>query len=93
MLFPSFFKTLVGKEVTVELKNDLAICGNLVSVDNFLNIKLSNIRIVEEEKHPHMKSVHNCFIRGSVIRYVHLPPDEVDEEILHDSTRREAKGV
>ena len=93
MLFPSLFKTLVGKEVTVELKNDLAITGNLVSVDQFLNVKLSNIRIVNEEKHPHMKSVHNCFVRGSVIRYVHLSPEEVDEELLHDATRREAKGL
>jgi hypothetical protein len=27
MLFYSYFKTLVGQEVTVELKNDLAITG------------------------------------------------------------------
>jgi small nuclear ribonucleoprotein (snRNP)-like protein len=33
MLFYSFFKTLVGKTVTVELKNDLAITGTLHSVD------------------------------------------------------------
>ncbi len=31
--FFSFFKTLVGKEVIVELKNDLAIKGTLHSVD------------------------------------------------------------
>jgi len=93
MLFPSLFKTLVGKEVTVELKNDLCITGNLVSVDQFLNVKLSNIKIVNEDQHPHMKSVHNCFVRGSVIRYVHLSKEEVDEELLHDATRREAKGL
>ena len=40
MLFYSFFKTLVGKEVVVELKNDLAIRGTLHSVDQYLNIKL-----------------------------------------------------
>ena len=33
MLFYSYFKTLVGQEVTVELKNDLAIVGTLHSVD------------------------------------------------------------
>ena len=33
MLFASFFKTLVGKQITVELKNDLAIVGTLHSVD------------------------------------------------------------
>ncbi len=31
-------------------------------------------------------SVRNCFIRGSVVRYVQLPPGSVDTEILHDAT-------
>ncbi|KAJ8622619.1 hypothetical protein MRB53_031148 [Persea americana] len=92
MLFFSYFKELVGKQVTVELKNDLAITGKLHSVDQYLNIKLENTRVVDEEKYPHMMSVRNCFIRGSVVRYVQLPPDGVDIEILHDATRREARG-
>ncbi|EFJ22201.1 hypothetical protein SELMODRAFT_232056 [Selaginella moellendorffii] len=92
MLFFSYFKELVGKEVTVELKNDLAITGVLHSVDQYLNIKLENIKVVDEIKYPHMMSVKNCFIRGSVVRYVQLPVDGVDVEILHDATRREARG-
>lgn len=116
MLFYSYFKTLVGKEVsidmatscsaaspvlirepglqvTVELKNDLAIQGTLHSVDQYLNIKLHNTRVVNEQKYPHMvrdqqqsscnsttsplhgmvqMSVRNCFIRGSVVRYVQV---------------------
>jgi len=54
MLFYSYFKTLVGKEVTVELKNDLAITGTLHSVDQYLNVKLNNVRVVNEQKYPHM---------------------------------------
>ena len=46
MLFYSFFKSLVGKDVVVELKNDLSICGTLHSVDQYLNIKLTDIRHV-----------------------------------------------
>ncbi|XP_042426220.1 uncharacterized protein LOC122014101 [Zingiber officinale] len=38
-LFFSYFKELVGKEVMVELNNDLAIRGTLDSVDQYLNIK------------------------------------------------------
>jgi U6 snRNA-associated Sm-like protein LSm2 len=34
--------------------------------------------------------VQNCFVRGSVVRYVHLPVDGVDTSILQDATRREA---
>lgn len=79
-------------QVTLELKNDLAITGTLHSVDQYLNIKLNNVRVVNEQKYPHMLSVRNCFVRGSVVRYVQLPPGSVDVELLHDATRREARG-
>ena len=152
MIFYSFFKTLVGKEVTVELKNDLSITGVLHSVDQYLNIKLTEISVGEPERHPQASfffpllfpllafslSVKNVFIRGSVVRYVkvskkevlsfefllfsssptsrplplvflaltlfsslsthfqtyarQLPTDGVDTELLHDATRREARG-
>ncbi|ORE08182.1 U6 snRNA-associated Sm-like protein LSm2 [Rhizopus microsporus var. microsporus] len=90
MLFYSFFKTLVDQKVTVELKNDLAITGTLKSVDQFLNIKLDNIHVVDEERYPHMACVKNCFIRGSVVRYVQLPAQAVDTALLQDAARREA---
>ncbi|KAJ1917847.1 U6 snRNA-associated Sm-like protein LSm2 [Mycoemilia scoparia] len=91
MLFYSFFKTLVGKQVTVELKNDLAIQGTLISVDQFLNIKIDKIKVIDEERYPHMIPVKNCFIRGSVVRYIQIPPEEVDKPLLQDATRREAQ--
>ena len=58
----------------------------------YLNIKLENTRVVDQERFPHMKSVRNCFIRGSVVRYVQLPKDSVDVDILPDATRREARA-
>lgn len=91
MLFYSFFKTLVGKEIVVELKNDVAIRGSLHSVDQYLNIKLVDIRVVDEEKYPHLMSVKNCFIRGSVVRYIHLSKEHVNTELLQDATRVEAR--
>ncbi|CCF31809.1 U6 snRNA-associated Sm-like protein LSm2 [Colletotrichum scovillei] len=90
MLFFSFFKTLIDHEVTVELKNDIQIRGILKSVDQYLNIKLEEISVVEELKYPHLSSVKNVFIRGSVVRYVHLPAGSVDVPLLEDATRREA---
>jgi len=47
---------LVGKEVVVELKNDVSIAGVLLSVDQYLNIKLSNISVVEKDKFPQLVS-------------------------------------
>lgn len=43
-------------EVTVELKNDIQIRGTLKSVDQYLNIKLDDISVVEEVKYPHLVS-------------------------------------
>ena len=61
VLRPSFFKTLVDHEVTVELKNDISIKGVLKSVDQFLNIKLDDIQVVEELKYPHLVSPASYF--------------------------------
>ena len=155
MIFFSLFKTLEGKTVTVELKNDLQVRGTLVSVDQYLNLKLDNIEVVERESFPqlvraagggaaragstppslhertlharaggvglhsrarctrapaaltrapapvasHLRprslalsqlSVRSLFIRGGVVRYVHLPPDAIETELLQDAARREA---
>jgi len=90
MLFFSFFKTLTNQTVTLELKNDISIRGTLKSVDQYLNIKLDDIQVLNEDKYPHLSSVKNVFIRGSVVRYVHLPAGEVDRGLLEDACRREA---
>ena len=91
MLFYSFFKTLVNEEVSVELKNDLIIRGTLHSVDQFLNIRLTNVKTADVRQHPYIMNVKNCFIRGSVVRYVELPKDKVDADLLQETSRREAQ--
>jgi small nuclear ribonucleoprotein (snRNP)-like protein len=48
-IFLSFFKTLVGKEIAVELKNDVVMTGTH-SVDQYLNVKLLDVRVVQPEK-------------------------------------------
>mmetsp|Transcript_1685 Transcript_1685/g.3207 ORF Transcript_1685/g.3207 Transcript_1685/m.3207 type:complete len:101 (+) Transcript_1685:85-387(+) len=93
MLFFSFFKTLVGKEVAVELKNDVVLTGTLHSVDQYLNIKLTNVKVVNENKYPQLTALKNCFIRGSVVRYVQINPNDVDTELLEDATRKENSPV
>jgi U6 snRNA-associated Sm-like protein LSm2 len=65
-LFFSFFKTLVGKEVAVELKNDVSITGILVSVDQFLNIKLSDVQVVDKTRYPQLVSPYNAIVLKSI---------------------------
>lgn len=74
--------------MTIELKNDISIRGTLKSVDQYLNIKLDDISVIDELKYPHLSAVRNVFIRGSVVRYVHLNRDSVDTALLEDATRR-----
>ncbi|KAI1912746.1 U6 snRNA-associated Sm-like protein LSm2 [Ophidiomyces ophidiicola] len=88
MLFFSFFKTLTNHTVIIELKNDIRIRGTLKSVDQYLNVKLDDIEVIELEKYPHLSSVKNIFVRGSVVRYIVLPQDAVDRGLLEDATRR-----
>ncbi|GAW81354.1 U6 snRNA-associated Sm-like protein LSm4 [Plasmodium gonderi] len=95
MLFFTFFQQLAQKNhhVTVELKNDLQISGVLHSVDQYLNIKLTNVTVNHPEKYPHLLSIKSCFVRGSVVRYVFLPSKEIDIEKLHHMCRKEAKMI
>jgi U6 snRNA-associated Sm-like protein LSm2 len=88
-IFLSFFKTLVGKEIAVELKNDVVMTGTLHSVDQYLNVKLLDVRVVQPEKYPQLTALQNCFIRGSVVRYIQIPPEHVDTELLQDAARKE----
>lgn len=55
-MFYSFFKTLVGKEIAVELKNDVALTGTLHSVDQYLNVKLTDVQVVDAERYPQLVS-------------------------------------
>jgi U6 snRNA-associated Sm-like protein LSm2 len=52
----SAFKTLTNQVVTVELKNDVAVTGTLKSVDQFLNFRIDNMKVVEgdESRWPHL---------------------------------------
>ncbi|GMP51145.1 hypothetical protein CsSME_00017493 [Camellia sinensis var. sinensis] len=55
-------------------------------IESILKTRIDSIKKTNE------LSVMNCFIRGSVVGYVQLPPDGVDIELLYDVTRREARG-
>mmetsp|Transcript_37226 Transcript_37226/g.86835 ORF Transcript_37226/g.86835 Transcript_37226/m.86835 type:complete len:80 (-) Transcript_37226:43-282(-) len=49
----------------------------------------SNVQVVDSNKYPQLVSLRNCFVRGSVIRYIQIPSSEVDTELLQDAARKE----
>ena len=89
-IFFTFFRTLVGQSVELELKNDLRIRGTLLSVDQYLNLKVGDVEVQDKAKFPQLLSLKTIFVRGSVVRYVHVPPALVDAELLQDAARKEA---
>jgi small nuclear ribonucleoprotein (snRNP)-like protein len=70
MLFFSFFKTLVGKEVAVEMKNDVVLTGTLVSVDQYLNVKLSSVNVVDTDRYPQLVRIR-IYICIYIYIYIH----------------------
>jgi U6 snRNA-associated Sm-like protein LSm2 len=46
--------------------------------------------VIRTERNTNKSAVKNLFIRGSVVRYVHLPVNAVDTALLEDASRREA---
>ena len=84
--------------MTVELKNGLIVEGVLVSVDQFLNLQLVDIKHEGASSTPiygsaHLAALDSAFIRGSVVRYISLPSSKVNVQVLHDSTRVENRAA
>lgn len=90
-MYFSILKNLSEKfsKVTIELKNDIEINGNISAVDNNLNIALSNVSVIDAEKYPQFGNVQSCFIRGNVIRYIHFNKMEVDYELIEEVCKKE----
>ena len=80
MLFYSFFKSLVGKDVVVELKNDLSICGTLHSVDQ-VSVKQGDSREGDSDGVPDVWD--DCSTVGEAV--------ECEDDVEDDSGGEDAK--
>lgn len=59
--------------MTVELKNDTIVRGRLDAVDDYLNLRMSNLSLADASVD--LRHVTEVFIRGSSIRYISLGSD------------------
>ena len=80
----------------MELKNGVKVEGYLQQVDEQMNLHLSDISIVsvgegQDKPIPHFAGCDSTFIRGNVIRYVHMSKSEVDTEPLTETCKKEAR--
>lgn len=47
--------------------------------------------VPDPKKQPQLISLRNCFIRGSTVKYVHIPPEELETEVLISACKNEVK--
>ena len=70
--------------------SDISVVGRFKNYFIFI-IKLLILYTLQSdgEKYPQLIAINNCFIRGSVVRYIQIPAAEVDTELLQDAARKE----
>ncbi|KAH7387071.1 hypothetical protein KP509_16G003800 [Ceratopteris richardii] len=64
-------KALQGHQVLVELQNDLYIRGLLDDCDDAMNVTIKDASL--EDVEGNMRKLPLIFVRGSNIRFVHIP--------------------
>eukprot|EP00003_Mantamonas_plastica_P024666 TRINITY_DN4639_c0_g2_i1.p1 TRINITY_DN4639_c0_g2~~TRINITY_DN4639_c0_g2_i1.p1 ORF type:complete len:158 (+),score=47.00 TRINITY_DN4639_c0_g2_i1:155-628(+) len=82
-------KAMVGGQVTVEMHNNTVVNGELMHVDDQLNLIIGNARFKRRFNKAQQFSL--LFINGTSLRYVHIP-DEVNVSKLMDEHARKLKG-
>jgi small nuclear ribonucleoprotein (snRNP)-like protein len=86
------FRSLVGAKVIVELKNHLVMKGTLQSSDDYLNLLLVEVEVLNAGSFPQLNRISEAFVRGSAVNVVHLPPEDVDLAQVRALSRAEAGG-
>uniref|UniRef100_A0A8I6AII7 Uncharacterized protein n=1 Tax=Rattus norvegicus TaxID=10116 RepID=A0A8I6AII7_RAT len=74
-------ESLVGKNVVVELKKDLSICGTNPPLCGPTSVSLT-----DPEKYPHVLSSQEPLHPG--LSYVRLPADGGDTQLPRDAARK-----
>lgn len=74
----SLLKAATGSPLLVELKGGDTYNGRLVSCDAWMNMNLRDVICTSKDGDRFWK-LPFCYIRGSAIKYLRLPPDLMDK--------------
>ncbi|CAN9504201.1 unnamed protein product [Ophioblennius macclurei] len=66
---------LQGQVTTVELRNESSARGRLLSVDAYMNVRLTEV--LYRDRAGRTSRLKDLFVTGRNVRYVHIP-DQVD---------------
>lgn len=90
MLPLSLLKAAQDNPMLVELKNGETYNGHLVNCDNWMNIQLKEVICTSRDGDKFWK-MPECFIKGSMIKYLRIP-DEVIDKVKEDAFRGRPRG-
>jgi small nuclear ribonucleoprotein (snRNP)-like protein len=88
-VFQVLFRALLANPVIVELKNGVVMKGILQSTDDFLNLRLTAIEVLNASSFPPLPPISQAFVRGSAVACVHIPPDAVDLEAVRAMSQKQ----
>eukprot|EP00096_Caligus_rogercresseyi_P002820 TRINITY_DN1513_c1_g1_i18.p1 TRINITY_DN1513_c1_g1~~TRINITY_DN1513_c1_g1_i18.p1 ORF type:complete len:124 (-),score=26.12 TRINITY_DN1513_c1_g1_i18:1205-1576(-) len=89
MLPLSLLRTAQNHPMLVELKNGETYNGHLVSCDNRMNISLKEV-ICTSKDGDRFWRMQECYIRGSMIKYLRIPDDVI--EMVKDDVMTKGSG-
>ena len=69
-----FLQSMIGHKTRIDLRDDSHLIGVMESVDSFMNIELHNC-VRNSSDNQLIESFDYFFIKGSRIRFVHIPED------------------
>ncbi|KAJ1434293.1 hypothetical protein B484DRAFT_359665 [Ochromonadaceae sp. CCMP2298] len=78
--------SMQGMEVVVELKTDTEVTGFIDEVDPAMNLTLLNAKHVSADGTTQLSEASN--IKGSSIRYVHIPPYVKVSSVVSDHIKK-----
>eukprot|EP00545_Synedropsis_sp_CCMP1620_P010335 CAMPEP_0119005730 /NCGR_PEP_ID=MMETSP1176-20130426/1897_1 /TAXON_ID=265551 /ORGANISM="Synedropsis recta cf, Strain CCMP1620" /LENGTH=178 /DNA_ID=CAMNT_0006957571 /DNA_START=122 /DNA_END=659 /DNA_ORIENTATION=+ len=88
MLPLSLLKCATGSPLLVELKSGETYNGRLVSCDAWMNMNLREVICTSKDGDKFFK-LPTCYIRGSAVKYLRLPPDLVDKAVELDEQQQQ----
>mmetsp|Transcript_9892 Transcript_9892/g.15223 ORF Transcript_9892/g.15223 Transcript_9892/m.15223 type:complete len:140 (-) Transcript_9892:317-736(-) len=87
MLPLSLLRAAIGSPLLVELKGGDTYNGRLVSCDAWMNMNLRDVICTSRDGDRFWK-LPSCYVRGSAVKYLRLPPDLLERAAEQDAQQQ-----
>jgi len=87
----AFIQALEGSQIVIELRRDTIVRGTLISADAELNLQLKDatLKLLDGTQ----RTAAELYIRGSAVRFIHLPGNLDPASAVRAHRRRVAQAL